>query len=625
MSSQFGLLKQRRFLPFFLTQFIGAFNDNVFKTALVTLVSFHAAQLAGLDGKQLATILPGLFILPYFLFSASAGQFADKFDKDFMIRAIKIIEVFIMLLAAWGFVSNVLWLLVAALFLMGVHSTLFGPVKYSYLPQHLAENELVGGNGVVEMGTFVAILLGQVLGAAIISSADNGWEVALVVVGLAVAGLLTSLAIPRSPAADPQLRISWNLITETMRNIGFAHHKRAVWMSLLGISWFWFYGATLLAQFPNFAKEVLEDNENVFILLLSVFSLGIGIGSLLCEKLSRGHVEIGLVPFAAIGLTVFGIDLYWAIPTTALAPGGIHEFLQFATHWRMLADIVLLGISGGLYIVPLYAMVQTRSEKSHQSRIMAANNILNSVFMVGSALISLVLFKFGLSIPQLFLATALMNAVVAIYIYSLVPEFMMRFMVWIGVSFMYRIERHGIEHLPKDGAALLVCNRVSYIDALVILACSPRPVRFVLDQQAFKLPILGRIFRHNRAIVIPQSDRKHLEMFAAARTEIDQALNEGDLVAVFPEARITTDGELTPMRDSILAILAQAQVPVLPMVLRGLWGSFFSRKDHKAFSNPLRRGLFSRVELVIDAAIPASSINAENLSGQLQHLRGEWK
>lgn len=552
MSSQFSLLGQRRFLPFFSTQFLGAFNDNVFKTALITMVSFKAISFAGFDGKQLATILPGLFILPYFLFSATAGQLADKFEKGRMIRAIKLLEIAIMALAAWGFIANMLWMLVLALFMMGVHSTLFGPVKYSYLPQHLGEHELVGGNGVVEMGTFVAILLGEIVGAAIVSVTDSGLPVAALVMLTAASGWGTSLGIPASPPAAADLRIGWNPVTETLRTIGFAHKTRAVWMSLLGISWFWFYGATLLAQFPNFAKESLGGGEVIFILLLAVFSAGIGFGSLLCEKLSRGHVEIGLVPFAAIGLTVFGIDLYWAIPATPLAPGAsLTQFLQYGAHWRMLADIALIGISGGLYIVPLYAMVQTRSEKTHQSRIMAANNILNSAFMVASAVLSLMMFKFGLSIPQVFLATALLNAVVALYIYTLLPEFLMRFVVWLAVSLIYRIHSQGSERLPRQGAALLLGDAVRPSDTLVILACSPRPVRFVMTEASLRNPLLGFVLRQNGVILVPEGESLD---GALTLERIREAIAEAAVVAVFSGDPKVLPGALTALPADIRRI-----------------------------------------------------------------------
>ncbi|MES2771227.1 MAG: MFS transporter [Pseudomonadota bacterium] len=431
MSSQFQLMRERRFRPLFLTQFLGAFNDNVFKTALITLVTFRAGQLTSLDGKMLATLLPGLFILPFFLFSATSGQIADKFEKSSIARMVKVFEIAVMLLAAWGFIANLLWPLVIALFLMGVHSTLFGPVKYAYLPQHLKQEELVGGNGMIEMGTFVAILLGEVLGAWLVISSHGNVLTAAMVVVIAMLGYWVSRDIPHTPAADPYLKINWNPLTETYRSIVFAQGNRVVWLAMLGISWFWFFGATLLAQFPTYAQEILGGDERIFIVLLTVFSLGIGIGSLLCEKLSSNRVELGLVPFGAIGLSLFGLDLYFASTAISLKPAltpiDFPTFFASLAYWRVLADIMLIGLYGGFYIVPLYALLQTRSEQSHQSRIIAANNILNALFMVASALVSMGFFALGLSIPQLFLATALFNALVAAYIYFLVPESLIRF------------------------------------------------------------------------------------------------------------------------------------------------------------------------------------------------------
>jgi len=437
MSNQFSLMRERRFRPFFFTQFLGAFNDNVFKTALITLVAFHAGSLTKLDGATLATLLPGLFILPFFLFSATAGQIADKFEKSRIIRFVKVFEIGIMLFASIGFITHTLWLLVLALFMMGMHSTLFGPVKYAYLPQHLAEKELVGGNGMVEMGSFVAILLGQVLGAWLAMRPAGGEIVTcMTIIALALMGYWMSRGVPNSPAGDPSLKINWNPLTETFRNIRFIWQHQQVWLAIIGISWFWFFGATLLAQFPNLAKDVLGGDESVFILLLSVFSLGIGIGSLLCEKLSRGQVEIGLVPLGAIGLTIFGADLYASAANIHAALGAssimdYQAFISHATHWRLLADIALIGLFGGIYIVPLYALIQTRSEKSHQSRVIAANNILNALFMVISAGFSVLLFKQGLTIPQLFLATALFNIVVTIYLCIRQPEYVRRLLAWV--------------------------------------------------------------------------------------------------------------------------------------------------------------------------------------------------
>ena len=624
MSSQFQLMREKRFRPFFFTQFLGAFNDNVFKTALITLVTFRAGQLTSLDGKMLATLLPGLFILPYLIFSATSGQIADKFEKSMLARAVKVFEIVVMLFAAWGFMTNSLWLLVTALFMMGVHSTLFGPVKYSYLPQHLRQEELIGGNGMFEMGTFVAILVGEILGAWLATSSFGSALTSFVVIGVAVAGYWVSRGIPHSPASDPDLVINWNPLTETWNNLRFARGNRTVWLSLLGMSWFWFYGATILAQFPNYAKEVLHGDEGVFILLLTVFSFGIGLGSLLCEKLSAGQVEIGLVPFGAIGMTVFGVDLYW-FSVGLGAVGEIQGFLGFLhhpAHWRGLIDIMLIGMFGGFYIVPLYALIQTRSEKSHQSRIIAANNILNSLFMVASVGVSMALFAAGLSIPQLFLATAIFNAVVAIYIYRLVPEFLIRFLVWILVHTVYRLEKRDADRIPESGAALIVCNHSSFVDVLVITAACRRPVRFVVSQKYFSKPVLGSVLKAGRAIPLalegPAQD-------APAHTldEIRAALAAGEAVALFPEGDIGTDGELRPFNPWISQLFdRQSPVPVVPLALAGLWESAFSGSQLTLLQRLLKLRLFREISIAAGCPVVAAMASPEALQQEVSILRG---
>lgn len=445
MSNQFTLMREQRFRPFFFTQFLGAFNDNVFKTSLITLVAFHATNLSSVDGGTLATLLPGLFILPFFLFSATAGQLADKFEKSQIIRYVKAFEIGIMLFASAGFFLHNIWLLGTALFMMGMHSTIFGPVKYAYLPQQLKETELIGGNGMVEMGSFVAILLGQVSGAWLATQQQHEIITSLTILLIAVMGYATSRGIPNSPAAVPKLKINWNPVTETYRNIKFIWQHQTIWLAIIAISWFWFYGATLLAQFPSLAKNVLYGDESVFILLLSIFSLGIGIGSLMCEKLSKGKVELGLVVFGAIGLTLFGTDLYFSSSSIhdSLNNKAFFDYLTFVgkhydthghyiwTYWRLLADIALIGFFGGLYIVPLYAFIQTHATKGHQSRVIAANNILNALFMVVSAVFSVLIFNQGFSIPQLFLATAILNVVVIIYLCIRQPEYIRSFLLWV--------------------------------------------------------------------------------------------------------------------------------------------------------------------------------------------------
>jgi len=623
MSGQFKLLRERRFLPFFGTQFLGAFNDNLFKNALVVLLTFQAASWTTLDPGILANLAAGIFILPFFLFSATAGQLADKYDKATLSRLVKVLEMGIMILAAAGFALHSLPVLLGALFLLGCHSTLFGPVKYAILPQHLHEDELVGGNALVEAGTFVAILIGTLVGGLLAGAGHPLW-VALAGLLVALAGYLASRGIPAAPAPEPELHINPNPLTETWRNIGFARESRVVFLSILGISWFWLYGALFLAQFPAFAKNVLGGGESAVTLLLATFTVGIGLGSLLCERLSAKQVEIGLVPFGSIGLTLFGLDLAFAAPVAQPlgAPLAFLDLLAAPGMVRVLLALFMLGVFGGFFIVPLYALVQLRSASGHRARIIAANNILNALFMVAGALGAAALLGAGLSIPHLFLVAALLNALVAVYIYTLVPEFLQRFLVWLLVHTVYRLEKEGLENIPEDGPAVLVCNHVSFVDALVVMAACHRPVRFVMDHRIFAIPVLNFIFRETRAIPIA-SGKEDATMKEAAFAEVAKALAAGEVVAIFPEGAISGDGELGPFRPGIARILTETPVPVVPLALRGLWGSFFSRQGGRAMAGwPLRRGLFPRIALVAGEAVAAAEATPELLRERVQGLRG---
>jgi len=623
--SQFQLLRERRFAPFFWTQFLGAANDNIYKNALVIFVAFQAATLAALSSNDLVNVAAAVFIAPFVLFSATAGQLADKYEKSRLIRFVKMLEIAIMMVGAIGFYRRDLILLFLALGLMGVHSTLFGPVKYAILPQNLRSDELIGGNGLVEMGTFVAILLGEVIGGIVIAIKPNGPIYAgATAIAVALAGYAVSRRIPVSPAVAPELRINWNPFTETARNLRLAHGNRVVWLSMLGISWFWFYGATYLTQFANFTKDVLGGDEHVATLLLAIFSVGIGVGSLLCERLSGRKVEVGLVPFGSIGLSLFAIDLYFASRGLAdIGSVGALEFLTRPAHWRVVADLVLLGMFGGFYIVPLYALIQERSDPAYRSRFIAANNILNALFMVASAGIALGLLKAGLTIPQLFLITGLMNAAVALYIYLLVPEFLMRFLAWILIHTFYRVDKEGLDRIPREGGCVIVCNHVSFVDAVVIAACVPRPIRFVMDHRIFALPLLNFIFRTMRAIPIAP-EKEDAAMKERAFTDAAAALRDGEIVGIFPEGRITDNGELGRFRPGLQRILAEAPVPVVPMALRGLWGSFFSRA---AGGKAMRRirGAFSRIALVAGAPLAPEIATPEFLQREVLGLRGDQR
>ncbi len=614
--NQFDLLKQKRFMPFFVTQFLGAFNDNVFKNALIILIAFQGAQLVSADVNALTNLSAGLFILPFFLFSATAGQWIDKNEKSLSIRRIKLLEVIIMLCAAYAFYEGLIYVLISLLFFMGTQSTLFGPAKYSYIPQHLEDNELVAGNALVQMGTFVAILIGTMTGGILIAGEQGRELVSIVIVGAAIAGYLSSRFIPNTPSLEPELKINWNPFSETWRNIAFIRSNRTVFLSVLGISWFWFLGATYLVQLPNYTKLTLGGNEQVVTLLLTVFTLGIGGGSLLCNWLSGQKVELGLVPFGSIGLTLFGVDLYFA-PTELLNGEliGAAAFIEVSGSLRVIADIFLIGIFGGLYIVPLFALVQQRSEQAHLSRVIAGNNILNALLMVLSSVLAIVLLGSGVSIAQLFLVVAVLNAAVGLYIYTLVPEFLMRFLVWILIHSVYHVKKHGLENIPEEGAAVLVCNHVSYVDALIIAGCIRRPVRFVMHYKIYNLPILNFIFRTARTIPIA-GKYEDKELLDKAFADIDKALIDGDLVCIFPEGSLTNNGEMRKFRPGIERIINSTPVPVIAMALNGLWGSAFSR--HKSFIiYRLIKGLRSRIDLIIAPSVPAELAAAENLQASV--------
>ena len=623
-SSQFALLAQRRFAPFFWTQFLGAANDNLFKFAFTVMVTYQLS-LDWLPRAQAGMVIGAVFILPYVLFSATSGQLADKYDKTRLIRFIKSLEIAIMVIAAWGFYTVNVPALLGCVPLLGLHSTLFGPVKYAYLPQQLSERELTGGNGMVEMGTFVAILLGNVAGGILIATPQVGPQhVAVACLGLALLGRLTAQVIPLSPAADPQLKINWNPITETWRNLKLAHQQLAVFRSLLGISWMWFFGAVFLANFPSFAKDVLHGNEQVASLLLVVFSVGIGVGSLLCELMSRRHVEIGLVPLGAIGMSVFAIDLYFA--SRGLPPASsltLAQFMAVAAHWRVLADLCLVALFAGLYSVPMYALIQLRAQASHRARIIAANNILNAVFMIASSVLAGALLGQGLTIPQLFLVVGLANAVVAFYIFLIVPEYLLRFVAFMVSRLVYRFKVTGDEHIPTQGAAVLVCNHVSFIDAVLVMAASPRPIRFLMDHRIFATPVLGWLFKLGKAIPIaPQ--KEDAATYEAAFAKARAVLDDGELLCIFPEGGITRDGELQPFKGGVMKLLeGHEAVPVVPMALTNLWGSFFSRIERgEAMVRPFRRGLWSRVGLVADQPLTGTEVSPELLQRRVADLLG---
>jgi MFS family permease len=535
------LLRTRRFLPLFITQFLGALNDNVLKNALVVLLTFQAARWTTLQPAVLANLAAGIFILPFFLFSATAGQLADKHDKARIARLVKLIEVVIVLLAGLGFLVHSLAVLLGALFLLGLHSTLFGPVKYAILPQHLTDAELVGGNALVEAGTFVAILLGTLFGGLLAAVPGASGAITLAGLGIAVAGYLASCRIPAAPPPVPDLVINANPAAETWRILRHARMNRSVFLAILGISWFWLYGALFLAQFPALTRQVLGGSETAVTLLLAVFTVGIGTGSLLCGRLSRGCIELGFVPLGAIGLTCFGFDFAMAAhgAVKGTEPLGALALLDQAGTWRILADLALIGICGGFYIVPLYTLMQQRSEISHRARVIAANNILNALLMVGGAIAAMLLLGGGLSIPALFAVVALGNAVVALYLFSRVPEYAVRFLVGVLAYGLRRLQVDGMDLIPRAGPVLLECDGMAAADALLLMAVSPRPIRCVVPSDAARGFPAAFVFAKSNALLYLD-----VPLPPATFAAIETALAAGELVAIFGTQATTVSNVL---------------------------------------------------------------------------------
>lgn len=624
-SSQFSLLSQRRFLPFFGTQFFGALNDNIFRNGLVILITYQGVQVLGMGHTVLANVAAFLFILPFFLFSATAGQLADKYEKSMLMRRIKLLEIGLMSLAAIALLSRQYTLLLFVLFLMGCQSTLFGPVKYAYLPQKLHTDELIGGNALVESGTYVAIIVGLIIGVESVDSESNRQTLlAALLVAFACIGYLASRQIPKTEAVDPELKINWNAWKETWHIVNFAREEKSVFLSILGISWFWFFGSALTIQMPAYAADVLNGNESVVTTLLIAFAVGVGLGSLLCERMSGHRIELGLVPFGSIGMSLFLVDLYFAQPETAVtAVTSMSEFLSRASSWRILADLALLGAFGGFYSVPLYALIQKRSDRRHLSRIIAANNIINALLMVAAAVVSIVVLKSGFSIPELFIVIAVMNAVVAIYIYSLLPEFLMRFLAWLIINVVYRIRPTGLENIPHKGPAVVVCNHVSFIDPVILGGSVVRPMRFVMHHKIFQMPFLSFIFRNAKAIPIA-SKAENEELMNAAFEKVDAELAAGNIVCIFPEGGLTTDGEVQRFRPGIEKIIERRAVPVIPVALGRLWGSWFSRRKQGGIRKIPGR-LFAQVPIIFGEPVAPADVTAERLELLVRTLRGELR
>ncbi|MFT5444558.1 MAG: MFS family permease, partial [Myxococcota bacterium] len=527
---------EKRFAPFFWTQFLGAFTDNAFKQALVLMITFRVTMTEAETGMLIA-VASGLFILPYFLFSPLAGQIADKAEKAGIMRRVKLLEIVIMALAAAGFMmadAGVAWAdnyLIAILFLMGTQSTFFGPAKYSIIPQHLRDEELMQGTALVESGTFIAILTGTIVGGILILQTPQ--LVGASLISLAVAGWLTSLKIPYAAPSNPELTIRWNWLSEYGNLYRVASQKSSVFLSIIGISWFWFLGAMVMAQLPNFVKLFVHGDESVYIFLLSLFTLSIAAGSTLTDLLSDDSIELGMVPFGAVGLTVFSLDIglldYSNAPAEALNIATIFSGTTDTSIIRVVVDICGMGVAGSFFIVPLYALLQHRTAPETRSQVIAANNVAGAAFMVTSAVVVSALYAAGFSTPQLFLVLAALNAVTGSYLVFKHPEFVLRFCSWaIGMT-RYRVHYEGRAGIPNNGACLVLATPTGLHDWPMISAACERSVRFAFETSApngLKTQILRRWFR-----AIPV--RSEQQDAPSAGDTIHAAFEAGEVVCLF--------------------------------------------------------------------------------------------
>jgi 1-acyl-sn-glycerol-3-phosphate acyltransferase len=603
-------LRRPGFRAFFATQLLTAFNDNLFKNAVVIWISASQASLFGASPAAMISLCSAVFIAPFFLFSATAGQLSDRREKSSVVRAVKVAEIAIMALAGAGFLLHSLSTLMAALLLMGTHSAFFGPVKYSILPQLVGTDELVEGTALVEMGTFIAILLGTLGGGLLVLMPRGESYVALTIGGVALAGFALSTRVPRLAAGDANVRVGLNPVTPTLEILRIVKKTRSVFLSVLGISWFWFFGAVLLSVLPVFARETLHAHEHVVTLFLAVFCVGIALGSVGTERISGKNLELGLVPFGSIGLTFFTLDLYFIDDLGKAGPLlGLEAFLASAQSTRILIDLFGLSVFGGFFSVPLYTLIQERSDASERSRVVAGNNILNALFMVVGAGLLAWLFSLGVRVQTMFLILAVLSAAAATYIYTLLPEFLIRFIAFLLGRVLYRLKVTGHENIPETGGVVLVCNHVAFNDFLIVAGSVRRPVRFVMDHNMFKLPVVSNICRAAKVIPIAPA-HENAALMETAFVKIAEELRAGEVVCIYPEGKITKSGEMNTFKAGIERILRETPVPVVPMALEGLWGSFFSRKGGPAMQK-LPRRFRAKLTLTIDKPLPATTTARE--------------
>ncbi|WP_375326761.1 acyl-[ACP]--phospholipid O-acyltransferase [Candidatus Tisiphia endosymbiont of Nemotelus uliginosus] len=590
------LFRDVRFLPIFVVQFCGCVNDNVMKNALIMLITYQLSSQLVLSASLMVLAANTIFVLPFVLFASLAGQLADRYERSMLVKVIKLLELFIAIFAAYGFRGNNLGILFVSIFLMGIHSTFFGPIKYSVLPDHLHKDELLGANGFVEAGTFFSILVGTIIGGYY---TINGNLIIMVLIIIATIGLISSLFMPRSGNSNPKIKINFNLYQESMEMLKYAKTKKQIYLAILGISWFWFISAAIFSQIPALAKETLGADENVANLFLATFSIGVGVGSFLCSKILENEITTKYIFLAAIGISIFGIDLFFAsrIGMIQYEPEQLRSILVFLSkkhNWRIIIDLFFISAIGGVYIVPLYAVLQYFSSFAHRSRIIAINHFINSIFMAGSTLILSLLFYWGYSIPFVILFISILNIVVAYYIYELIPEVkiipfpVVRGILKVIFDFMYNVEVKGIENFYKAGKrSVIIANHISYLDPAVLATYLPEEMTFAINTTIAKAWWVRPFLKVNRTLPVDPTS-------AMAIKTLIKEVQKDKKIAIFPEGRISITGSLMKVYEGPGMIAEKAGATILPVRIDGTQFTHFSK-----LKNILKTRIFPKITVTI--------------------------
>jgi len=616
-SNKLYLFKDRRFLPNFIVQLCGCLNDNILKNALVILITYGVAGSLSKYNNLLVLFTNAIFVLPFIVFASIAGQIADKYERSTLIKIIKIFEIAIIALAIYGFFTANILVLLCSICLMGIHSTFFGPIKYSVLPDHLSKDELLGANGFVEAGTFISIFIGTIIGSYYTISNNFIIYSLIIIAGI---GFIVSLTSPKSGNANRDIKINFNIIGESLKLIKYVQAKKQIYLAILGISWFWFIGAAIISQIPLLAKVTFKADENVANLFLAVFSLGVGVGSFLCSKIFEDEITVKYLFISALGISIFGIDLFFAsrISSVNYEPTQLKSILVFLSkrhNWRIVIDLFFLAAIGGLYIVPLFAILQHYANPAHRSRIIAVNNLINSVFMVGSTIILSLLFYLNFSIPWIILFISLANVIVTIYIYRLIPEVkiipfpVLRKLLQFYFDLMYQVEVKGLENLKKAGSKVVViANHISYLDPPLIATYLKEEMTFAISPDLRKIWWIRPFLRMANTLPVDPSNPM------AIKTLVKEVQNNRK-VAIFPEGRISVTGSLMKIYEGPGMIADKANATILPVRIDGTQFTHFSK-----LKNILKRQIFPKITVTVLPPVKFADIGAASGQERRQYI-----